>query len=85
MRALFYSNRGSISLGHLEEAPAEFPAFAHSPYVRTGIDTKRGLVVYEQQPELLRSLLAAYRARVAESESEYICTGLMEALAKCRK
>jgi hypothetical protein len=64
MRALFYDGQGRISIHQVKEAPAELPAFAHSPYVRTGVDTKRGLVVYEQQPELLRALLAAYQNKV---------------------
>lgn len=87
MRALFYDNEGRLSIRRVEEVPAQLPALAHLPYVRTAVDLKRGLVIYEQQPELLRALLAAYRSKVAETESSLgqILTGYKAQAKGCRK
>ena len=54
LRALLMDNRGRLSIRSLEQSPARLPALAHRAFVRTGVDLKRGLFVYEQDPETAR-------------------------------
>jgi hypothetical protein len=59
MRGLFLDKQCRLSIRQLEEAPAQLPALTHPPYLRTGVDLKRQLIVYEQVPGIAHALTAA--------------------------
>ena len=64
LRGLFISG-DAISIRRICQAPPVFPALAHKPFVRTGVDLPRGICVYEEESQPLRNLAATYRDRVA--------------------